>query len=81
VTGLGASGPQAVDDFVTAHPDLTRRAVQLVARDRVDTQLLSPWSLAALKATLAGSPGHFHAPPERRASLPPRPTSSRSTRA
>ena len=64
VPGLGATGAQAVTAFLDAHPDLTRRATQVIAGSQATGQLLPVWSLAARPATLDGSQGRFRAPRE-----------------
>jgi site-specific recombinase XerD len=62
VPGLGATGAHAVEAFLDGHPGLTACAARLVARAQEERGLLSPWSLAALPATLDGSHGRFRAP-------------------
>jgi site-specific recombinase XerD len=64
VPGLGATGAQTVAAFLAAHPDLTRRAADVVARTTAAGQPVPPWSLASLSAALDGSQGRFRAPRE-----------------
>ncbi|QCP49042.1 integrase [Trinickia violacea] len=62
IPGLGVTGAHAVEAFLMAHPDLTRRAEQLVALNRAEGALLGPWSLQSLPTALDGSRGRFRAP-------------------
>jgi site-specific recombinase XerD len=64
VPGLGATGARAVTAFLDAHPDLTCRAAQIIARSQGAGQLLPAGSLAALPAALDGSQGRYRAPRE-----------------
>ncbi|RQR45993.1 integrase [Burkholderia sp. Bp9140] len=62
--GLGRQGAHRVEAFITAHPDLTRRAAALVPYEAATDQLIPRWSLDALPADLDGSQGRFRAPPD-----------------
>ncbi len=62
IPGLGRQGAQRVEAFLAAHPELTRRAVVLIAYGAEGAQLVPQWSLDSLPATLDGSQGRFRAP-------------------
>lgn len=62
--GLRATGAHAVEAFLAAHPDLSRRATQVIAGSQSSAQVLPVWSLASLPKTLDGSQGRFRAPRE-----------------
>ncbi|TDN63943.1 phage integrase family protein [Paraburkholderia sp. BL10I2N1] len=62
--GLGTTGAQAVTAWLDAHPELTRRAAQVMTASPGTGQLVPVWSLASLPAALDGSQGRYRAPRE-----------------
>ena len=61
VPGLGAQGARQIEAFFERHPQLTERARELMATEKV--QAVVPWERLELPEELNGTRGTFRAPP------------------